>query len=97
MRLPQLVRQPQFFRLPQYERLHQLLLQVYLGWQPHLKSIPHTQLLILASPYLAVLKGVPHFWPDGSAGMPVMPATISISECLFYLVNFTKIDFDNPI
>ena len=52
--------------------------------QPHLTSIPQPRqtLFILAPLQPSVITGVPPAWLNGSAGVPEVPATISMSEVL---------------
>jgi hypothetical protein len=66
-------------------RLHQILKQPYLGWHPHLTSMLNlvsqsrqAKIFILASLPLAVITRVPHSLLNGSAGVPAVPATISM-------------------
>jgi hypothetical protein len=84
VKLPHLVRRPQLARLPHLVRmLQQLMTHPYLGWQPPPTSIPHlgTQpRFILASFHSAFFTWVPHSWLNGSAGVPAVPATISMSD-----------------
>jgi hypothetical protein len=48
--------------------------------QPHRQQ---AQLFIFASLHLAAITGVPHSWPNGSAGVPAVPATKSMSACWY--------------
>jgi hypothetical protein len=70
VRLPKIVRLPHLVRLPQLVGLHHLMTQPHVGSQPW---------FILASTHSAVITGVPHSWLNGSAGVPPVPATISVS------------------
>jgi hypothetical protein len=44
-------------------------------------SAPEGSIFFFASLHWAVIRGVPHFWVYGSAGVPAVPATISMSVC----------------
>jgi hypothetical protein len=70
VRLPHLLRLPQLVKLPQIVRLPNLMEHPYLVWQPW---------FILASLHLVVITGVPHSCLHGSAGMPAVPVTFSMS------------------
>ena len=68
--------------LSQLVWLPHLVTQPYLGWQPSPTSIHHLgsqPRFILASLPSAVITGVSHSWLNASAGVPAVPATISMS------------------
>ena len=61
-----------------------LVTQPYIGWHPHLTSIHHLgTIFLLASLHSAVITEVPHSWLNGSAGVPAVPSTISMSVLRF--------------
>jgi hypothetical protein len=72
------VRLPQFVMLSQIVRLPHLVKEPILGVSlsiPHLRSQPRQAPLFI----FATLHLVPHSWVNGSAGVPAVPATISMS------------------